>query len=132
MSRQKVMWLIKDDGDVYPYTSLLARRKDMRPFEGTLKQAQKEAGKPAANKFPEPTVLSDKEPDQTQDSGGDDSDRISNIRDAIGMLDSKNPEHYTTDGKPRVSAIEQVMGDDITQDERDEAMANEPEPGLDL
>lgn len=29
-------YLIKDDGYIYPYTEVLAKRKDMRPYDGPL------------------------------------------------------------------------------------------------
>ena len=52
--------------------------------------------------------------------------RIENrIRDAIGRLDPKNPEHFTTgrDPKPRVEAIEAILGTDITAGQRDATWA---------
>ena len=43
------------------------------------------------------------------------------IKTAIGELDPDAPEQWTADDKPRVKDIEDLLGFDITETERDEA-----------
>ncbi len=114
-------FLIKDDGSIYVSTPVLAARKDMRPFEGTLEEARKEAGKSRDERFPDPVVLTPKEPVPV--AVVSDESRMGTIKAAIEALDPENPEHFTKKGSPRVQAIEAELGDDITMEERDQAIA---------
>lgn len=52
----------------------------------------------------------------------DDQARLDEIADAIRGLDRDNPELWTNSGKPQVSAIEAVLGYDISASERDAAL----------
>jgi len=48
--------------------------------------------------------------------------KIDIIIEAIELLENENDDHWTEEGLPQVTAIESVMGIDITADERDEAV----------
>jgi len=49
--------------------------------------------------------------------------RVALIVEAIGKLTKGNTEHYTQDGRPKVEAIEKILGIGVTAAERDEAVA---------
>lgn len=50
-------------------------------------------------------------------------DKATAIKQAIELLDPKNPEHFTGSGVPQVKAIEQLLGYDISAADRDAAWA---------
>lgn len=50
-----------------------------------------------------------------------DPDRQQKIIEAIGQLEKQNQELWTKDGKPQVPAIEEILGDNITAAERNDA-----------
>ena len=62
---------------------------------------------------PEPVELVDDAPAFVPTASGDD------LIDAIGQLDPDNEAYWTSDGKPRVGAIESVIGRNIDASERD-------------
>lgn len=39
------------------------------------------------------------------------------ILDALNQMDPADPEHFTTAGKPRVSVVEQIIGEDVTAEQ---------------
>ncbi len=48
---------------------------------------------------------------------------IDDVRDAIGLLDRNDKNAWTKERKPRVEAIEAVLGTPVTDDQRDAAWA---------
>ena len=46
---------------------------------------------------------------------------IEDIIEAIDLLDDNNNEHWTSDDKPQVKALEEILGKSITAEQRDEA-----------
>lgn len=46
---------------------------------------------------------------------------IEDIMKAIGQLGRENPDHFTGKGDPKVTAISEILGVDITASQRDEA-----------
>jgi hypothetical protein len=55
------------------------------------------------------------------------------IIQAIDKLDLDNESHYTSDGKPSAVALTQILGWQVTKEDRDQALitaAQEPDPGL--
>jgi len=46
---------------------------------------------------------------------------MEDIIEAINLLDDDNDDHWTSDNKPQVKALEEILGKDITADQRDEA-----------
>lgn len=61
---------------------------------------------------------------KTQSEEVDDGSRMKSIITAIKSLDRNDPDAFTAAGKPQVKAIEEVLGDEITASERDEAYAS--------
>jgi len=47
--------------------------------------------------------------------------RLAAIKEAIGILEKGNEEHFTKDGSPRVEAIEVALGYGIKAEERNQA-----------
>ena len=55
-----------------------------------------------------------------------DADKTANVEQVIGAisaLDMDNKEHFTTDGKPKVDAIEELLGMEVSGEMRDQAWA---------
>jgi len=50
-----------------------------------------------------------------------DDEQIARIVLAIRELDAADDAHWTVDGDPRVDVLEELLGHDITSDQRDEA-----------
>ena len=46
---------------------------------------------------------------------------MSRIVMAIVDLDTDNPNHFTADEKPKVDALEELLGEEVTSEQRDEA-----------
>lgn len=55
------------------------------------------------------------------DEKADEAVTIGDIVEAIDLLDPDTDGHYTKGGKPEVAALENVLGQDITASQRDEA-----------
>lgn len=55
------------------------------------------------------------------DRGSNGQAVVEDIMEAIGRLGKENPAHFTRDGKPMVPAIVDVLGENITAAQRDEA-----------
>lgn len=51
----------------------------------------------------------------------DEQIKQANLVDAISQLDEGNKEHFTTDGKPQVKALEALVKFDIDAEQRDAA-----------
>lgn len=63
-------------------------------------------------------------PPAVPDDDDDPDDRQTAIRNAIEQLQDEQPEGaFTAQGKPQVSAIEDILGYDITAEERDAVWA---------
>lgn len=54
------------------------------------------------------------------------ADHQADILRAADTLNPENRDHFTSDGRPQVKALESVLGYDITADERDRAWASRP------
>jgi len=105
--------------DVFCHTDILAARPDMFTFSGTLTEAKERAKQIVENgKALQPAPWDEKDSEETPENV---VDRIENVVAAIASLDPANPEQYTAMGVPRTGAIESIMGDDVSAEERDEA-----------
>ncbi len=87
--------------------------------ETTAEGADPAAGSGAAGGDPAPRRGNDPE-DGPEPSAGDPRDEIA---DAVGRVDPTDRSLWTADGKPRVDAVEAILGRDINTAERDAAWA---------
>ncbi len=49
------------------------------------------------------------------------TEKTTRLINAIGQLDRENKEHFTAAGLPQTKALEEVVGEDVSAAERDEA-----------
>ena len=94
-----------------PHGRMVINLRDFDPETMQLWDAAPEAPPPAPEDPPAPEAPTDP------------AERLDAIVVAIQSLDEVDPELWTKGGKPQVSAIEAVLGWEISGAERDEAWA---------
>lgn len=100
--------------------------KAERQAKAARRKAEEKAEKEKAKAAPWPGHEND-EPGQDEEQDAAEqatSERLDRIADAIGQLDTAHDAALWTEaGPPRVDALEDILGHDITEAERDEAWA---------
>lgn len=89
-------------------------------YGGVLRFPNQEFDLKDGDKCPSWAVPSEGVVLEHDDNQGDDHDAImrqTRIIQAVEKLDHKNDEQWTTGGKPKVKAVEEILGFDISSEE---------------
>lgn len=78
---------------------------------------------------PAPAEIEEEESGIEERDEGDGGDLLARIRDAADGLDVDVEENFGPDGKPTVEALSAALGEEITAEQRDAALAPPVKPG---
>jgi hypothetical protein len=127
----KGVWLMNvKNGEVFGFHEKLAKRSDMTRYDGLLSEARAMAARLSQKigNLNAPAISDDVIQEAAAGAVEDakvesvsPNTKIAVIVGAIKRLDPGNEEHFTGAGLPRTTAIERLIGDDVTAEERDTA-----------